>query len=227
MNQDKLSIQLPDQHRSQIHWHGSTAFADRAVMTDFLDLSSREVGDLAQRNPSGPKPRQASPTTAKIAKPVPMENARRQHTGYGNLNDTLPKHRFLKQLRLEKRRTERSKAPLSVVLFLFESKNRDELGDVKGLLEIVHNGKRETDILGYLAEDLVALLLPDTDERGTQAFTQKISNRVSALRFSITSVTYPDQFFEHVLAENQDPVNSFSFLLGDPEFATFGSFMKR
>jgi lipopolysaccharide/colanic/teichoic acid biosynthesis glycosyltransferase len=220
-------MELPDQPRSQIHWHGGTAFARNAVKTDFLDMSSYEVGNFAQRNLTEPKFRHASPTPTRIAKTAPMESARRQHSGYANRNDTLPKHRFLKQLRLEKRRTDRSKVPLSIVLFRFDSENRDELGDVKGLLDIVHNFKRETDILGYLAEDLVALLLPDTNKQGTQAFTQTINGRVSALCFSMSSVTYPEELFDYVLREPQDPVNSFPFFLGDPEPGQLGDLCKR
>src|SRR6202162_4877211 len=227
MSQDKLSIELPGQQRSQIHWHGGTAFVHKAVMTDFFDLSSYLVRNFAQRNLREPKLRHASPIPTEVDKQVRLEGARGRHSGYANLNDTLPKHRFLKQLRLEKRRTERSKAPLSIMLFRFDSKNRDELGDVKGLLNIVHNIKRETDILGYLSEDLIALLLPDTTAQGTQAFTQKINSRVSALHFSTISVGYPDQLFEYVLTEHQDPVNSHLFFLGDPEPGHLGNLLKR
>ena len=104
----ELPMELPDQPLSQIHWSGGTAFARNAVMTDFLDLSIYEVPHFAQRNLRAPKLRHASPIPTRIAKTAPMESARRQHSGYANLNDTLPKHRFLKQLRLEKRRTERA-----------------------------------------------------------------------------------------------------------------------
>ena len=133
----------------------------------------------------------------------------------------------MKLLRLEKRRAERSNTPLSIVLFRFDSKRGDELGDVQGLLDVVHSCKRETDRLGYLEEDLIALLLPDTHGQGAQAFTQTINNRVRALHFSTTSVTYPDQLIEYVLAGHQDPASFHPLFLGDPEPRQFGDFIKR
>jgi exopolysaccharide biosynthesis polyprenyl glycosylphosphotransferase len=241
-----LPEDLPDQQGSQIHWRAA-GFLQNAVMTDFPDLSDHQVRDLGQRNPEVPKLRPASPIAKENAEPVSMESAllhptltpmngakhariddaRRQHSGYPNLSHVLPKRQFFRQLRLEKRRTERSKTPLSIVLFSLDSKKGDEVGDVKGLLDIVHNGKRETDILGYLAENLIGLLLLDTNEQGTQAFMQTINDRVSALDFSTISVTYPDQLFDHVLTEHQDPVNSYPFFLDDPELGRFGDFVKR
>jgi exopolysaccharide biosynthesis polyprenyl glycosylphosphotransferase len=243
----KLPIELPDQPRSPTHWQGGTVLVHRVAAADFVDLSNYQVRNIARRDLWVANLRQPSPRATKIAKQVAAESAQRQaasiptkvekqariesvqrqHSGYANLNDTLPKHRFLKQLRLEKRRTERSKVPLSIVLFRGDSQNRDELGDVRELLDIVHSSKRETDILGYLAEDLVALLLPDTTEQGTQAFTQKINRQVSALHFSTIAVTYPHQLLEHVPTEHQDPVNSYPFFLGDPELGRFGKFLKR
>jgi exopolysaccharide biosynthesis polyprenyl glycosylphosphotransferase len=228
MNPRNLRIELPDQRRSQIHWHNGAAFFDKAaVMTDFFDLSAYPVRTLAQRTSNQPKLGHLSAPSVKVARPVPTGSTFTHHGRHAHINDTLPKHRFLKQLRLEKRRTDRSEAPLSIVLFRFDGENRDELGDVKGLLEIVHNTKRETDILGYLAEDLVALLLPDTNKQGTQAFTQKIHSRISALRFSMSSVIYPEQLFDYVLREPQDPVNAYPFFLGDPEPGQFADFCKR
>lgn len=118
--------------------------------------------------------------------------------------DVLGKHHFLEQMRREKLRTNRSKAPLSVVLFRFEARNLDALGGVKALLRILHHSKRETDILGCLREDLVALLFPDTDEQGMETFMRKIKPRIERFGASTNSGTYPEQLFDQLLAEPRD-----------------------
>ena len=144
-------------------------------------------------------------------------HVRTSRSGSLNINDILPERQFLKLLRLEKRRAERSNTPLSIVFFRFDSKRGDEFGDFQGLLDVLHSCKRETDRLGYLEEDLIAMLLPDTNGQGAQAFTQSINNRVRALNFSTTSITYPDQLIEYALAGHQDPATIHPLFLGDAE----------
>ena len=128
--------------------------------------------------------------------------------------DVLGKHHFLKQMEREKLRTDRSKAPLSVVLFRLETKNPDEFGGVESLLRVLHHSKRETDILGYLREDLVALLLPDTDAQGTEGFLRKIEGRIERFRASKISGTYPDHLFSQLLTEPRD-VSALPFVVGE------------
>jgi exopolysaccharide biosynthesis polyprenyl glycosylphosphotransferase len=43
----------------------------------------------------------------------------------------------------------------------------------------------------------------------------------------MSSVTYPEELFDYVLREPQDPVNSFPFFLGDPEPGRLGDLCKR
>jgi lipopolysaccharide/colanic/teichoic acid biosynthesis glycosyltransferase len=117
------------------------------------------------------------------------------------VGDVLGKHHFLKQMERERLRTDRSKAPLSVILFRLETPKPGEFGGVEGVLRVLHHSKRETDILGYLREDLVALLLPDTDEPGMHGFMRKIESRIERFRVSTVSGTYPDQLFDQLLTE--------------------------
>jgi lipopolysaccharide/colanic/teichoic acid biosynthesis glycosyltransferase len=118
------------------------------------------------------------------------------------LDDVLPRYSFLKQLEREKRRTDRSKAPLSIVLFRFDGRGGDPLGDVDELLRILCESKRATDIVGYLSDDRVAVLLPDTGEEGTLVLARKVRAGAGDLGFSIAAATYPDRLFDDLNAED-------------------------
>jgi exopolysaccharide biosynthesis polyprenyl glycosylphosphotransferase len=138
-----------------------------------------------------------------------MEVAQSQDAYYPALDDILPEHHFLQQLRREKARTDRSKAPLSIALFRFES----EKVNVTRLFHLLRHTKRETDILGYLCEDKIAILLTDTNEQGAQRLTQKITAQAQGLLFSTELHTYPDQIFESLVAQNQRVPDSSPFLV--------------
>jgi exopolysaccharide biosynthesis polyprenyl glycosylphosphotransferase len=249
MSRDDWSIELPDQHQSQIHWQGETAYVHRAVVTDMLGLTGghSRPNSIAKKRSGGPfqltrrvrvsiapsapntSGQDASahgivPRTLDQRQSDSREKADRSPLSHDNV---LSKHQFLKQLRLEKRRTERSKAPLSLVFFRVDTQSTDELGDVNALLKAVHRCKRETDVLGYLAEDLIALLLFDTDEQGTQVFMQKIGGRARELKFTMIAVTYPNRLFSLLLSKRPEAEGADPIFLGDPEPGHFGSFCKR
>ncbi len=126
-----------------------------------------------------------------------------------------PKSYFLKQLQREQRLADRSKAPLSIALFRFDNKKRGELGNIKEFSELLQNNIRETDIVGYLGEDVIGLLLPDTNEKGTQECMKRIVNGYNNLPFSVITKTYPNEIFQNLLTENQDPPDSYPFFLDD------------
>lgn len=135
----------------------------------------------------------------------PLSKAlQRQKNSHPRFNDIVPKYQFLKELEREKRRTDRSKAPLSIAVFRIDGSSGSEPNNVGGLLQLLRHSARETDILGYLNQDQIALLLPDTNEQGTQRFLDKIINRAPSLGVSTTSGTYPDQLFNSLLSENHD-----------------------
>jgi GGDEF domain-containing protein len=114
--------------------------------------------------------------------------------------DTLAKNQFLRQLQLERRRTDRSKSPLSIVQLRLDNRHAAQLGRIEELLELLRTSKRETDTLGCLGEDVVALVLPDTNEQGAQAFVRKIVARAEHLHLSSTTATYPDQSLDSLAA---------------------------
>jgi lipopolysaccharide/colanic/teichoic acid biosynthesis glycosyltransferase len=116
----------------------------------------------------------------------------------------LPKSHFLERLRLEKRRVDRSKAPLSMVLFCFDSgKMRGDGRSIVTLLSSFKNDVRETDIKGWVDDNSIGLLLPDTDEKGVRRCADKISNGNGDQPYSVITATYPDHIFQKLLSEDR------------------------
>jgi lipopolysaccharide/colanic/teichoic acid biosynthesis glycosyltransferase len=127
----------------------------------------------------------------------------------------LSKHHFFKQLQLEKRRTDRSKAPLSMAVFRVDIVNRYGVQNIKDFSDLLQKSKRETDILGYLGEDQLALLLPDTNEEGVRAVTRNVVGRAADLSLSTTVGTYPDQLFDSLMSAHQLPTEIFPLFLDE------------
>jgi exopolysaccharide biosynthesis polyprenyl glycosylphosphotransferase len=127
----------------------------------------------------------------------------RQASRQRRRDDVLPRHYFLSQLEREKRRTDRSKASLSIVLFRLDHPSGDPIDDVDRLLRVLATKKRETDIVGHLSDDLIAVLLPDTDEQGTRVLTQKVVAHLGSGPHSTVVATYPDRLFDDLTGENR------------------------
>lgn len=109
-----------------------------------------------------------------------------------------PQNNFLKELHREKRRSDRSLAPLSLVVFQINDETATNPPSVARLLELLEGAKRETDILGHVGTDLIAVLCPDTDEQGVNGFTRKIESQMAELPFVAICATYPDQLFDTI-----------------------------
>jgi PleD family two-component response regulator len=124
---------------------------------------------------------------------------------HGHISDLLNRRHFLKQLHREKRRTDRSKSPLSMALFRIDGDHGDMTAELRALLAILPKCTRETDILGYLGHGAAAVLLTDTDAQGTHGFLRKIADVGSGLPYSVATATYPDQLFDAVLAGQEGP----------------------
>jgi lipopolysaccharide/colanic/teichoic acid biosynthesis glycosyltransferase len=108
----------------------------------------------------------------------------------------LPADQFLHALRREMRRSERSHAALSLVIYRPQVQEHAELCKQE-LLELLCSSKRETDIAGDVG-DTIAVLCPDTDEQGRMGFTGKIGAQVADLPFTTVAATYPDDVFTSV-----------------------------
>ena len=124
-------------------------------------------------------------------------------------NLILPQSHFLRRLKEERRRSDRSKSPLSVVLFCFDKKEEDRFEQITRFLVPLRNKTRETDIIGWLDQDVIGLLLPDTNERGLKSYVEKIANGNGPPPYSVISGTYPDHLFQKLLIEKESEPDLF------------------
>jgi len=115
----------------------------------------------------------------------------------------LPKYHFLECLRIEKRRADRSKAPLSIALLSFQKEAMNEPKLVRGFLESLQRNARETDIKGWVDHNVIGIILPDTNEKGAQRFVEKIFNNNGKISYSVILGTYPDQLFHQLFSEEE------------------------
>jgi exopolysaccharide biosynthesis polyprenyl glycosylphosphotransferase len=118
-------------------------------------------------------------------------------------NQILHRSRFLDRLRVEKRRSDRSKSSISVALFCFDREKEDHFEQISNLLVSLKKNTRETDIIGWVDHDIIGLLLPDTNETGTHKCVAKIVNGNGKSSCSVITGTYPDQLFQKLLDKDQ------------------------
>jgi lipopolysaccharide/colanic/teichoic acid biosynthesis glycosyltransferase len=130
----------------------------------------------------------------------------------------LGREELLSHLRLEMRRADRSSAPLSIVLFCRD--RHDSAEQAWCLDELLRIGTRETDMLGQLDRDHLAVILPDTGENGRQQFIQKIASEANGVGFTTIAATYPDHLFETLGAEATQRDGSNDVFLDEPNDAS-------
>ncbi len=132
----------------------------------------------------------------------------------------LLKSEFLECLRMEKRRVDRSKESLSIALFFFNPKNtegrkKDREREVLEFLKDLNKITRETDIKGWLGENAIGVLLPNTDKMGADFYVKKIFQGNGQPQYSVKTGTYPDHIFQELLAEAKGEPNFFPLDLDD------------
>lgn len=113
----------------------------------------------------------------------------------------LTRSQFLNYLRLEKRRADRSRSPLSLALFFLRDDGRHGEESLRELLTSLQQSTRETDMKGWVDHDVIGLLLPDTNEQGAQTCLEKVRNGNGDLAYTLSVGTYPDHLFERLLVE--------------------------
>jgi lipopolysaccharide/colanic/teichoic acid biosynthesis glycosyltransferase/transposase-like protein len=111
-----------------------------------------------------------------------------------SIGGVLSRDPFLGQLRSEKLRADRSKAPLS--LMICRLANPEARGDASRMRDLLARSKRETDTLGHLGSGVFAVICPDTGESGVCRFVERINAGGAHLSYSVESATYPDDLFE-------------------------------
>jgi hypothetical protein len=131
------------------------------------------------------------------------------------LERVLPQDEFLERLRSEKRRVDRSRAPLSLSLFVLGEELLRDAKKLRGFLVNVKQGTRETDIKGWVSHQILGLLLPDTDGPGAKRCLELLTNSRQEQICTVVTGTYPDQFLEWVLQQTQDQSKMFSLDRGD------------
>lgn len=117
---------------------------------------------------------------------------------------------FKRCLRQEIKKAKRHQRPLS--LLLLQLPNKDEIGDqyhqfYMELIRIIKSSTREEDLLGKDNGD-IGIILPETDQFGSKALSQRLTNLISqypsfktdkalatcAQNLYFQSFTYPNQF---------------------------------
>jgi exopolysaccharide biosynthesis polyprenyl glycosylphosphotransferase len=104
------------------------------------------------------------------------------------------------QLRVEKRRAERCRDPLSVVLFRYPGTGSNRLAGARKLAVSLLSTKRETDLVGYVADNMIALVLPHTCAHGASIVAGNASREFGDLRLAVETATYPDQIFDSLIS---------------------------
>jgi len=122
----------------------------------------------------------------------------------------LPKREFLEQMRSEKRRVDRSQAPLSMAFFVLGEELLRDAKKLRGFLVNVKRGTRETDIKGWVTHQTLGLLLPDTDGPGAKRCVELLKNGHQEQTCTVVTGTYPDQLFQEVLGLNGDQSKIFT-----------------
>lgn len=147
------------------------------------------------RRPSAPK----DDDTSTLPEKSFVATGDRDGRGLSRYHDALPRLDFARHVEIEKRRTDRSKSPLSLVVFNINLDGERMLRAVDRLLTTLQLNKRETDVLGYLGGNRIAMLLAETDTGGAEGFIRSIEERTGDLTYSLASATYPDQLFDNLM----------------------------
>jgi len=126
-----------------------------------------------------------------------------------NLEGVLPQEKFLERLRLEKRRVDRSGAPLSIALFFIKEELLADVKKLRKFLVSIKRGTRETDLKGWVNGSIFGLLMPDTDDSGAHKCVELLVNGQTKTVCDLLTGTYPDRLFTEIL-EKPGPSHEFS-----------------
>lgn len=140
------------------------------------------------------------------ARHVPTPHVAHEHNGFLRAGD------FTEAVQREIRRSERSRAPLSIVRYAVDN-GTDSL-HFERLLGILQGSMRETDVLGHISTDTLAILCPDTDAAGARGLIAKLAPLVCDMPVLPTTATFPDHIFES-LSGGTPPGDAFQ-MLGPP-----------
>lgn len=164
-------------------------------------------------------------TAASLAGDEPVEERRRQ-VSLEELRSTssascapnlqiLPNALFLHELRQERSRSNRSQAPLSMIVLQLATTAESNGEILKVILRSLRRGLRDADSVGFWQQNSLALLLPDTDNSAAIAVAGRVSSGIGELIKTVSVASYPDVLFEKLDASVSNKVCGESELLRD------------
>ncbi|MDZ5455991.1 sugar transferase [Azohydromonas lata] len=180
----------------------STTILEFPQMNSIRRLMPLSAEELASSNASN---------TSDYGKAAPLKNfGLDRDFRFGDYGD------FLNKLRLEKLRAQRSGSPLSIALYRIQPENEciEGLG-VFQLLESLDTTSRETDIIGYIGDEVIAVLCPDTDAEGLKTFVGKINALTGGAWTPKDIATYPNELFEGLAALHRRTSEMQSLITGE------------
>jgi hypothetical protein len=110
---------------------------------------------------------------------------------------------FRIKFRREKRRLERSSAPLSMALFQLNKPVLSNEFELKHFWDYLRTKTRETDIKGWVDSKTIGVILLDTNEVGLNYYVDSIKKQNGSCFLSVTKGTYPDSIFEKISDETK------------------------
>jgi lipopolysaccharide/colanic/teichoic acid biosynthesis glycosyltransferase len=109
------------------------------------------------------------------------------------LGEILPEYHFLQQLRREKRRSDRTGSPFSLVTVRVDA-GMPSAAETALLGRLLARRVRETDVVGF-TNGGVGILLADTDAAAAKAFIDRLEKQARLTDLAVTSSTYPELLF--------------------------------
>jgi lipopolysaccharide/colanic/teichoic acid biosynthesis glycosyltransferase len=138
-----------------------------------------------------------SPVPAAAAKARPWHPPPADNDAGADL--VMDRTEFLRAVQREKRRAERSQAPLSLAVLKPDTQRSDDERALDALLRRVGDVIRVTDYLASIDDESVAVLLPDTGPQGLARFLEKVDRLADAPK--ATGAVNADPAFERLVAE--------------------------
>jgi lipopolysaccharide/colanic/teichoic acid biosynthesis glycosyltransferase len=114
----------------------------------------------------------------------------------------LSRDHFLTQIYREKRRADRSCAPLSLVVMRFAAQGEYDADDYRDIMDDLSLSTRETDLIGCLGDGIVAFLLPYSAAKAAEAFSKQIVSRTNTPDATVQFATYADSGFDALLVDS-------------------------
>ena len=116
--------------------------------------------------------------------------------------DVLSRDHFLTQLHREKRRADRSRAALSLVVMRFAGHGGFDEDDHRDIITDLSFSTRESDVIGYLGDGVVAFLLPYSEAEAAEVFSKLIVSRTNVPAANVQFATYSDPRFDTLLVDS-------------------------